>query len=629
MLGSCRQNLKGHQPLATVTSCFQLLPFAATFIVAAAFIFALLPLTPAQATSGTFSNPLSSTNVDCCQDPTAYFKDGYYYYVHGEGEALVIYKSKTLEDILAGPLARTKITLDSSFSTEPIWAPEIFYASGNWYIYASYRESGSVPRKSFVMQADTQDPMGAWTNLGELSLPGWGSGTHYLDANFFEIGTSQYIVFAGNIAGDTAGWVGIYIAPLTNPYTVSSAPVLIGRPGYAVATDTSPNSTYSWEGSIMENPAVVIKSGKVNLIYSANDYQSSNYTTGLMTTTGSVLSASSWTKKSSAIFDGTAGVIGPGGVSFTKSPDSTEDWIVYHAKVDNNYNGARHAMAQKITVNGSNEVVFGTPQGNNTAQNRPSGEPDTDRSYRVYFEAEQAELINTNAPSTRLLATGFQSVGGLNSSTSGVTFNWVNVPAAGNYRLLIRYSTNWFVSATQPIYLNGSSTPVNAFLAWGYGWDDFKTVSLDVSLNAGVNTLKFGNNNGRAEIDSILLPRLEGEHATLVGNATVMNRTNGHNGADVGNLNWPTDCIIQDQKVIALRNGGHTLRVRASAGWGAATHAVTVNGANAGTLSYPGTADWNTFTTATLGINLNVGYNTISICKSGSGYAEVDSFEWY
>ena len=43
------------------------------------------------------------------------------------------------------------------------------------------------------------------------------------------------------------------------------------------------------------------------------------------------LSADSWTKSPSPVFQGTDEVFSPGHNTFFKSPDGTEDWIVYHA----------------------------------------------------------------------------------------------------------------------------------------------------------------------------------------------------------------------------------------------------------------------------------------------------------
>lgn len=47
--------------------------------------------------------------------------------------------------------------------------------------------------------------------------------------------------------------------------------------------------------------------------------------------TGSILNPASWSKVAQPVFQAGNGVVGVGHASFTKSPDGTEDWIVYHA----------------------------------------------------------------------------------------------------------------------------------------------------------------------------------------------------------------------------------------------------------------------------------------------------------
>ena len=57
-----------------------------------------------------------------------------------------------------------------------------------------------------------------------------------------------------------------------------------------------------------------------------------------------------------------AGVCGPGHNGFFKSPDGTEDWIVYHGKTTAAYTYAcRTTRAQKITWNADGTPNFGRP----------------------------------------------------------------------------------------------------------------------------------------------------------------------------------------------------------------------------------------------------------------------------
>ena len=66
----------------------------------------------------------------------------------------------------------------------------------------------------------------------------------------------------------------------------------------------------------------------------------------------------------------------PGHNGFFKSPDGTEDWIVYHATT--NANGGcdlnRSTRAQKFTWNADGTPNFGVPVGLGVPITAPSGE---------------------------------------------------------------------------------------------------------------------------------------------------------------------------------------------------------------------------------------------------------------
>ena len=70
------------------------------------------------------------------------------------------------------------------------------------------------------------------------------------------------------------------------------------------------------------------------------------------------------------------GVHGVGHNSFTKSPDGTEDWIVYHVKryKDDGWDN-RDCFIQKVDWTENGTLDFGTPAGWQEELEVPSGEP--------------------------------------------------------------------------------------------------------------------------------------------------------------------------------------------------------------------------------------------------------------
>ena len=97
---------------------------------------------------------------------------------------------------------------------------------------------------------------------------------------------------------------------------------------------------------------------------------------------GEVLDAKSWDKSPEPVFQKSDenSVFGPGHNGFFKSPDGTEDWIVYHAN-DNAGDGCvgkRTTRVQKFTWNADGTPNFGTPVSTTMDIPNPSGDKTID-----------------------------------------------------------------------------------------------------------------------------------------------------------------------------------------------------------------------------------------------------------
>ena len=81
-----------------------------------------------------------------------------------------------------------------------------------------------------------------------------------------------------------------------------------------------------------EGPQVIVRGGVVSIVYSASGSWTDTYCLGLLTASASsnLLSASSWTKRSTPLFQSANGLRAPGHHSFTVSPDGTEGWFLFH-----------------------------------------------------------------------------------------------------------------------------------------------------------------------------------------------------------------------------------------------------------------------------------------------------------
>jgi len=78
--------------------------------------------------------------------------------------------------------------------------------------------------------------------------------------------------------------------------------------------------------------------------------------------------------KTGPVFTGTNDVYGVGHASFTKSADGTEDWIVYHSKVNPVPEWERVIRTQKFTWNTDGSPNFGIPTASGEATPMPAGQ---------------------------------------------------------------------------------------------------------------------------------------------------------------------------------------------------------------------------------------------------------------
>jgi GH43 family beta-xylosidase len=253
-----------------------------------------------------------------------------------------------------------------------IWAPEIHFLDGNrgdgrWYLYytaADAADPGDHTRNVFVLENASADPLqGTWTDKGRVN-------THYrgLDGSVFDYKGQRYFLYSAYVGPQS----NLFIAPMINPWTLSETQIEIARP------------TFDWEKhgdrEILEGPEFLEgKNGKVFIIYSGSACWDDNYALGILmaSSTSDLLKADSWTKSPEPVFTTSVenGVYGPGHNGFFKSPDDTEDWIVYHAKlVANGECKGRNVRIQKFTWNADGTPNFGKPVSTKTLLQKPSGE---------------------------------------------------------------------------------------------------------------------------------------------------------------------------------------------------------------------------------------------------------------
>jgi hypothetical protein len=206
--------------------------------------------------------------------------------------------------------------------------------------------------------------MGPYTYKGRLVDTQ--NDTWAIDGSVMQLDGELYFLFSS--------WVQeyqeLFIAPMSNPWTLSAPRSFLTR------------SEYDWEKVglyVTEGPVALQRDGKTFIIYSASFCNTPDYQLGMLTYKGGdPLSADSWVKNPEPVFERSDEnhVFGPGHNGFFKSPDGTEDWIIYHANdsVTGGCNSYRTTRAQKITWNEDGTPNFGIPVSTDEAVTLPSGD---------------------------------------------------------------------------------------------------------------------------------------------------------------------------------------------------------------------------------------------------------------
>ncbi len=571
---------------------------------------ALLLLFAGPSWAQTFYNPI----VAAGQDPSIVQYNGYYYLAESinSSTAIAVTKSRTLTGLASG----TKVTVWTRPSTTgplccEVWAPELLFINGRFYIHFAADDGNNANHRMYVLESNSLDPQGSYTFRGKIAAP---TDRWAIDGTVLQQGSSLYYLWSG-WEGTRNTQQNIYIAPMSNPYTISGERVAISLP------------TNTWERRggppyVNEGPQVLQRNGKIFIVYSASGSWTDDYCLGMLTasSTANPMLASSWTKSAGCVFSKTATAYGPGHNTFVTSPDGTQDWLVYHANQTSGTGwDGRSLRAQRFTWNADGSPNFGTPVTTSTALALPSGE----KLGANRYEAEHAALNRASARTAAGGASNGQVVGYIDYADSWVEFRNVWAPSAGAYALTVRFANGSGGSSTHNVSVNGGAA--TAITYPHTGWDVWTSATLFVTLQAGDNTIRFTKGTSYAELDYAELNRYEAENATL-NRASVRFAAGGASASRVVGAIDYSDSWVEFRNVTVPSAGAYTLRVRFANGSGATSyHYVSVNGGASASLAYPNTG-WDNWTVTTLPVNLNAGANTIRFLK-GTNFAELDTLE--
>lgn len=296
-------------------------------------------------------------------DPWIYkHEDGFYYFTASvpEYDRIEVRRSGTIAGLAeAEPVVAWRKHASGMMSAN-IWAPEIHYIDGKWYIYfaaarTTETNDGLFDHRMFVLENTSANPLeGEWVEKGQIKTM-WE--TFALDATTFEHRGTRYLVWAQKDP-DIKGNSNLYIAPMANPWTLAADGVMLTKP------------EYDWEviGFLVnEGAAVVKRDGRIFISYSGSA-TNHHYCMGLLEALedADLMDPDSWTKSPQPVLqtDEARGLFGPGHNSFTKSEDGKDDILVFHARTykeivgDPLYDPNRHTFVRKLKWSPEGKPVF-------------------------------------------------------------------------------------------------------------------------------------------------------------------------------------------------------------------------------------------------------------------------------
>ncbi len=317
----------------------------------------------------TFKNPVWDG-----ADPWMIKNGDKYIYCYSKNNSIVVSRSKLMTK--RGEVKVIWKAPVSGWNSNCVWAPEIHFIDGRWYVYYAAGISGPpfIHQRTGVLRSKTSDVFSEYEDMGMLNT---GDDPNDISKNIWAIDMTVF-KHREKLYAVWSGWEKqmdtdktaqhLYIQEMENPYTLKGKRVLL----------SSPEENWETGGplNLLEGPEVLKHGTHVFIVYSCRESWLKEYRQGMLQLIDpevNILNSENW-EKTGPVFQGNEKVFGVGHVSFVKSPDETEDWIIYHSKKDTVPGWNRDVRMQPFNWNDDGTPDFGEAVPADVELPRPSGE---------------------------------------------------------------------------------------------------------------------------------------------------------------------------------------------------------------------------------------------------------------
>lgn len=227
------------------------------------------------------------------RDPYIIKHNGKYYHCFSDNGLVV---SVSCADTIEGlDVAKAKVVFvpDKEEYSKELWAPELHIINDKCYIYIACDDGNNYNHRMYVLENNSTNPMDDYTMHGKITdeTDKWA-----IDGNLIRYNGELYYFWSG-WDGDINVRQNIYVAKMSDPYTISSERVMLTTPEYdweKIACTPEDEEGFPF---INEGPFAFYHNDELYLAYSASGSWDTGYCIAFLKLTGTnPLDATHWHK---------------------------------------------------------------------------------------------------------------------------------------------------------------------------------------------------------------------------------------------------------------------------------------------------------------------------------------------